>query len=97
MGATRLTVSLRRIAPALIVSVLAIMAVPASSLAASATSVVMLSDPGDYIGGNLHRLYTPADGSVTVGGGASYLTVASVVGPAATTSAWTSPRRRVSR
>ena len=75
MGATRLMASLRRSTVALVVCVLAILAVPASSLAANATSVVMLSDPGDYIGGNLHRLYTPADGSVTVGGGSSYLTV----------------------
>ena len=47
----------------------------ASASAAEATSVVMLSDSGDYIGGGESRFFHPGNGSVTVGGNAGFMTV----------------------
>ncbi|MDP8908228.1 MAG: hypothetical protein M3N47_03755, partial [Chloroflexota bacterium] len=61
----------------------AILAVPlvlfalftANAHAASATSVVMLSDPGDWVGAGDPRLFHPGNGAIDVTGSASYLTV----------------------
>jgi Ca2+-binding RTX toxin-like protein len=39
-----------------------------SALAAEATSVVMLSDSGDYIGGGVPRWYHPGNAQISVGG-----------------------------
>jgi len=46
-----------------------LLAVPAAAHAATATSVVMYSDAGDYIGGGQQRLYTPGGASITTSGG----------------------------
>ena len=48
----------------------------AGARAATTTSVVMLSDPGDWVGAGAHRVFTPANGAVTVSGMPGYLTVA---------------------
>lgn len=47
----------------------------ASAYAAPATSVVMLSDPGDWVGGGEPRLFHPGNGAIGVSGGPSFLTV----------------------
>ncbi len=47
--------------------ILALVMAP-SALAASATSVVMLSDSGDYIGGGVPRWYHPGNGQISVTG-----------------------------
>src|SRR3712207_3323194 len=46
-----------------------------AALAASATSVVMLSDSGDYIGGGVPRWYHPGNAQISVSGSTGYLTV----------------------
>jgi hypothetical protein len=43
--------------------------------AAPTTSVVMLSDPGDYIGGGQPRFFHPGNGSITISGNAEYFTI----------------------
>ena len=43
--------------------------------AATATSVTMFSEPGDYIGGGQQRLFHPGNATVTVSGSTSSLTV----------------------
>jgi hypothetical protein len=48
---------------------------PAAAHAAAADAVVMFSDPGDYIGGGAVRLYTPANGTISVSGSTADLTV----------------------
>jgi heat shock protein HslJ len=51
------------------------LALPAFAHAAGVDEVVMFSDPGDYIGGGGVRIYTPANGSITVSGSTADLTV----------------------
>ena len=46
-----------------------------SALAAQATSVVMLSDSGDYIGGGVPRWYHPGNAQISVTGSTGHLTV----------------------
>ena len=53
----------------------ALVASPGVARAATATSVVMYSDSGDYIGGGQTRLFTPGTSSITVSGSTSDLTV----------------------
>src|SRR4051812_12725356 len=48
---------------------------PASAHAATATSVTMLSDAGDYIGGGVPRLFHPGNGQIVVSGSTEDLTV----------------------
>lgn len=48
---------------------LLILGAPAVARAATATDVVMYSDPGDYVGGGQQRLYTPSSSSITTSGG----------------------------
>src|SRR4051795_3045191 len=52
------------------------LALPVFAHAAQVDEVVMFSDPGDYIGGGGVRIYTPANGTVTVSGSTADLTVA---------------------
>jgi len=47
----------------------------ASAQAANTSSVVMFSDPGDWVGAGEHRLFHPGNGSVTVGAGAGQVSV----------------------
>jgi hypothetical protein len=54
--------------------VLAITALPAAA-AAPTDTVTMLSDPGDYIGGGVARMYFSDNASITLSGDAEYLTV----------------------
>lgn len=54
--------------------VVALVLAPAAH-AASATSVVMLSDSGDYIGGGVPRLYHPGNAQISVSGSTAYLDV----------------------
>nr|MDQ3936064.1 hypothetical protein [Actinomycetota bacterium] len=58
-----------------IATVALLVALPAHASAATANSVVMLSDSGDYIGGGQHRLYHEGNATITVGGSTEYLTV----------------------
>ena len=58
-----------------LVAILFALVLAPSALAAQATSVVMLSDSGDYIGGGVPRWYHPGNAQVTVGGSTGYLTV----------------------
>lgn len=60
---------------ALLLAAVSLAAVPASAAGATATSVVMFSDPGDWVGGGQQRLFEPGNGSVTVSGSAAYVTV----------------------
>lgn len=50
-----------------------LLAAPAS--AATATSVVMLSDSGDYIGGGIPRVFHPGNAQITVSGSTGYVSV----------------------
>ena len=54
--------------------VVALVLAPAAH-AAGATSVVMLSDSGDYIGGGVPRLYHPGNAQISVSGSTAYLDV----------------------
>src|SRR5947207_2770611 len=47
----------------------------ASATAGTVAYVVMYSDTGDWIGGGTQREFDPGNGSIAVGGSASYLTV----------------------
>lgn len=58
----------------LVAVILALVLAP-SAFAASATSVVMLSDSGDYIGGGVPRWYHPGNAQISVSGSTGYLTV----------------------
>src|SRR4051794_31323436 len=70
-----------RVVGALIVTLGVLLGAPSSAAAATATSVVMYSDAGDYIGGGQHRLYTPANSSITVSGGSEEVDVNVSGGP----------------
>ncbi len=50
-------------------------AVPASAAEAPVTSVTMVSDTGDYIGGGRDRLFTPENGTVSLTGSPSRVSV----------------------
>jgi len=58
-----------------VVAVVAALALAPAAHAASATSVVMLSDSGDYIGGGVPRLYHPRNAQISVSGSTAYLDV----------------------
>jgi hypothetical protein len=55
-----------------VVAVVAALALAPAAHAASATSVVMLSDSGDYIGGGVPRLYHPRNAQISVSGSTAY-------------------------
>lgn len=59
----------------LLAIVVGLLLLPSSALGASATSVVMLSDSGDYIGGGVPRWYHPGNAQISVSGSTGYLTV----------------------
>ncbi len=50
-------------------------ALPATAQASPTSSVVMLSDPGDWVGGGTPRLFHAGTASITLAGGAGYVTV----------------------
>lgn len=54
---------------------LACAALPATAQASPTNSVVMLSDPGDWVGGGTPRLYHAGNASIALGGSAGYVTV----------------------
>jgi RTX calcium-binding nonapeptide repeat (4 copies) len=58
-----------------VVAVIAALVLAPAAHAASATSVVMLSDSGDYIGGGVPRLYHPGNAQISVSGSTAYLDV----------------------
>src|SRR4051812_45709 len=70
---------MRRVAALAVV--LAALAAPAGARAAGTDAVTMLSDPGDYIGGGTHRLYTPLNSRISVSGTTGYVTVSVSGGP----------------
>jgi hypothetical protein len=72
----------RGAARALVVAPVALTAaLLAPAPASAATAVTMFSDPGDYIGGGVQRLFTPRGGKVTVGGNRKGLSIGVSGGP----------------
>jgi PASTA domain len=49
--------------------------VPATAEASPSNSVVMLSDPGDWVGGGAQRIYHSGNASISLGGSPGYVTV----------------------
>jgi hypothetical protein len=48
---------------------------PAQAAASGSDYAVMLSDPGDWIGGGSQRIFRTGDSSITMGGSPGYVTV----------------------
>lgn len=69
--------TVRRLLPAAVALLAPLcVALPASAAAAPVTSVTMVSETGDYIGGGRDRLFTPENGTVTLTGSPGNLNVA---------------------
>src|SRR5688500_16005360 len=58
-----------------VLAIVATLVLAPAAHAASATSVVMLSDSGDYIGGGVPRLYHPGNAQISVSGSTAYVNV----------------------
>jgi PASTA domain len=66
---------LRAVVVLLAATALAAAVVPATAHASPTHAVVMLSDPGDWVGGGTPRIFHAGNSSIALGGNAGYVTV----------------------